>query len=126
MKSSGARGSFVELQPRNSPFGIERILVAGKEPGQEVDCGDRHANAEKNSREHALRAAFTERKREAGDDDGHKRESAGDGAGESGLKDGYRIFPRRRTLLSESRKSQKQRGANKRYGKTGVPRRARR
>src|SRR5205807_3383345 len=44
-----------------------------KEPGEEVDSGDGHADAEKHACEHSLRAAFSEGEREAGYHDGHQR-----------------------------------------------------
>src|SRR3984957_21292178 len=58
--------------------------TARKEPRQEVHRGDRHPDTEQDTGQHAFRAAFAECKGKTGNDDGHKREAAGDGAGESG------------------------------------------
>src|SRR5205823_2464799 len=66
-----------------------------KEPGEEVDSGDGHADAEKHACEHSLRAAFSEGEREAGYHDGHQGKAAGDGAGKRGLQHVNGVFPRR-------------------------------
>ena len=70
-------------------------LIAGKEPSQEIHGGDGHSNAEQHASEYALGTAFAKGEGEAGDNDRDKREAAGDGAGESGLKNADGVLPRR-------------------------------
>src|SRR5216683_7750162 len=78
-------------------------LAAGEKPGQEIHCGDSHANAEEHAGENAFRATFTEGEGEAGHDDGHEREAASDGAGERCLEHADSVFPRRSSRLGERR-----------------------
>ena len=62
----------------------------------------------KHAGQHAFRAAFAECEGETGNDDGHKRKPASDGAGESGLQNAHRVFPRRiATALGEGRRGKK-------------------
>src|SRR5882757_2376131 len=56
-----------------------RRQLAGEKPGEEVDRGDGHADAEEHTSEHTFRAAFPEGEGQAGNDDGHKRKAASNG-----------------------------------------------
>src|SRR5579859_3764429 len=64
-----------------------------EQPCQEVDGGDRHANTEKNTGKHALRASLAKGEGQTGDDDRDEGQSAGDGAGESLLQDVDGVLP---------------------------------
>ena len=44
-----------------------RWLRSGKEPSEEVDCGDGHADAEKYASKNSFRAALTKREGQACD-----------------------------------------------------------
>src|ERR1700683_1220976 len=89
-----------------SPIKV-RDSAAGKHPSQEIHRRDSHSDTEENAGQHALRATFTEREGESGDDDGNERESPSDGAGESLLQDADGVFPGRASL-SERRRGKKQ------------------
>src|SRR3984957_20209558 len=89
-----------------SPVNV-RDSATGKHPSQEIHRCDSHANAEENAGQHALRAAFTKRESEPGDDDGNEREAASDGAGECLLQHADGVFPGRASL-SERRRGEKQ------------------
>ena len=55
-------------------------MALGKQPRHEVHGADRHAHAEHDAGEQALRSAFPERERHAADDDGHQTQAARDRA----------------------------------------------
>src|ERR1022692_126313 len=94
---------------RHSILGLSGIvLITGKKPSDEVDGGDGHSDAEKNSGENFLRASFAECKSETRDHDGNKRQSTRDGARERRLQNVDRVFPRRVRTLREYRHSEKQ------------------
>src|SRR6516225_1254034 len=59
-----------------------QTLISRKEPGQEVDCGDGHANAKEDASEDPLGAAFAEGECQARHHDRHQGKTAGNRAGE--------------------------------------------
>ena len=63
----------------------------------------------KHAGQDALRSAFAEGKRKAGNDDRNERKAAGDGAGECGLQNVDGVFPRGSSLLGEGWSGEKKR-----------------
>src|SRR5262245_46819930 len=74
-----------------------------EQPGQEVDRGDGHADAEQHTGKNALRSALAEGESQTRDDDGDEGQTAGDGTGEGLLQDVYRVFPWRVRLGERGR-----------------------
>src|SRR5712664_2051188 len=66
-----------------------------KEPSQEIDGGDGHADAKEHSSENAFRTTFTERESQAGDDNCDKRQPARNRARKGLLENAHGVLPGR-------------------------------
>src|SRR5579884_1208047 len=99
MVSGRERDRCTGLLRRSRAMRISPVqAVSWKEPGEKVDGGNGHADAEEDAGKDALRTAFAERECQTGDDDRDEGESARNRAGERLLQDVNRVFPRRRAL----------------------------
>src|ERR1700739_4183723 len=108
------RRAFIEFFP-----GKPRVL-SGKEPCEEVDRGDGHADTEEHAGEDTLRTAFPKSEGQPRDDDGDERKPARNGAGECLLQHVDRVLPGRVRLCEngtrEHEREEERRGSARKTG----------